>query len=82
MPHVIFYSNNKYLNEGEMEKSEEKLNHFRSVYLHGNWCDFITLCEKMGFGEIENLKIQDGLPMVAEVVKKKINFSKKEGRSS
>ncbi len=66
----------------EVKKSEEKLSNFRSVYLHANWCDFITLCEKMGFGEIENLKIQDGLPMVAEVVKKKINFSKKEGRSS
>ncbi len=66
----------------ELKKSEEKLSNFRNVYLHANWCDFITLCEKMGFGEIENLKIQDGLPMVAEVVKKKINFSKKEGRSS
>lgn len=66
----------------EVKKSEEKFSSFRSVHLHANWCDFITLCEKLGFGEIGNLKIQDGLPMVAEVVKKKINFSKKEGRSS
>lgn len=66
----------------KVKKSDEKINNIRSVYLHANWCDFITLCEKMGFGEIENLKIQDGLPVVAEVVKKKINFSKKEGRSS
>ena len=66
----------------EVKKSDEKINNFRNVYLHANWCDFITLCEKMGFGEIENLKIQDGLPVVAEVVKKKINFSKKEGHSS
>ncbi len=66
----------------EVIKSEEKLSNFRSVYLHANWCDFIALCEKMGFGEIENLKIQDGLPVVAEVVKKKINFSKKEEHSS
>ncbi len=66
----------------EVKKSDEKFSNFRNVYLHANWCDFITLCEKMGFGEIENLKIQDGLPIVAEVVKKKINFSKKEGRSS
>ncbi len=66
----------------ELKKSEDKLNNIRNVYLHANWCDFITLCEKMGFGEIENLKIQGGLPIVAEVVKKKINFAKKEGRSS
>ncbi len=66
----------------ELKKSEDKLNNIRSAYLHANWCDFITLCEKMGFGEIVNLKIQDGLPVVAEVVKKKINFAKKEGRSS
>ncbi len=66
----------------EVKKSDEKISNFRNVYLHANWYDFMSLCEKIGFGEIENLKIQDGLPVVAEVVKKKINFSKKEGRSS
>ena len=60
----------------------EKRSHYKNVSIHTNWSDFITLCEKLGFGEIENLKIQNGLPIVAEVVKKKINFSKKEGRSS
>ncbi len=65
-----------------VKKSEEKLSSFRSVYLHENWCDFISLCERLEFGEIENLRIQNGLPMVAEVVKKKINFSKKEGSRS
>ena len=52
----------------EAKKSEEKISSFRTVCLHVNWCDFITLCEKLDFGEIENLKIQNGLPMVAEVV--------------
>ena len=66
----------------EVKKSEDKLSKFRTVSLHVNWCDFITLCERLNFGEIENLKIQDGLPMVAEVVKKKISFSKREGRGS
>ena len=66
----------------EVKKSEEKLSNFKSVYLHANWRDFITLCEKLGFGEISNIKIQNGLPMVAEVVKKKISFSKREGRGS
>ena len=66
----------------EKNKPEEKHNKFRSVYLHANWCDLIELCEKLGFGEIENIKIQNGLPMGAEIVKKKINFSKKEVRGS
>jgi len=66
----------------EVKKSEERISNFRTVSLHANWCDFITLCERLDFGEIENLKIQNGLPMVAEVVKKKINFSKNEGSSS
>ncbi len=66
----------------EAKKSEEKLSHIKPVYLHANWCDFITLCEKLGFGEIENLKIQDGLPMFVEVVKKRINFSKRKGSNS
>jgi len=66
----------------EIKKPEQNLNNIRNVYLHENWCDFISLCEKLDFGEIENLKIQNGLPVVAEVVKKKINFSKKEGHRS
>ncbi|MFC2168805.1 hypothetical protein ACFLRW_07455 [Acidobacteriota bacterium] len=59
--------------------SEEKPSNFRSVYVHANWFHFITLCERLEFGEIDNLKIQDGLPMFAEVVKKKFSFSKKDG---
>jgi len=61
----------------ELKKPEEEISKFRTVYLHTNWRDFITLCGKLDFGEIENLKIQNGLPIIAEVVKKKINFSKK-----
>ena len=66
----------------EVKESEENHSKFRSIYLHANWRDFITLCESLGFGEIENLKIQDGLPMFAEIVKKKINFSKRKKSSS
>jgi hypothetical protein len=32
-------------------------------------------CSELGHGEIEKLKIQDGLPMVAEVTTRKIKFS-------
>ena len=49
------------------------------IRVHKNWGDFIRYCEKIGYGEIQNLRIQDGIPQIAEVVKKKINFSKGEG---
>lgn len=39
------------------------------------WRIFIRYCAEMGHGEIELLKIQDGLPVLAEVVKKKIKFA-------
>jgi len=29
----------------------------------------------MGYGEIERLKIQDGIPVLAEVTREKIKFS-------
>jgi hypothetical protein len=32
-------------------------------------------CAELGHGEIEKLKIQDGLPMAAEVTTRKIKFS-------
>jgi len=39
------------------------------------WVQFILFCNKLGFGEIDNLKIQNGVPMMAEQVTKKIKFS-------
>lgn len=50
----------------------------RLVRIHPVWHSFIKYCESLGYGEIEKLKIQDGLPMLAEEVKKKIKFSEKE----
>jgi len=44
------------------------------TYIHPVWYSFIKYCEAMRFGEIDRLKIQDGLPMLAEEVKKKIKF--------
>ncbi|MBN1273136.1 MAG: hypothetical protein JXB26_12775 [Candidatus Aminicenantes bacterium] len=47
----------------------------RHVHLHPAWYSFIRYCETIGFGEIGKLKIQDGLPMIAEEVKRKIKFT-------
>jgi len=43
--------------------------------LHSTWLQFIRYCTELGHGEIEKLKIQDGLPMVAELAVKKIKFA-------
>ena len=43
--------------------------------LHPAWRAFIRYCTELQHGEIELLKIQDGLPVLAEVVRKKIKFS-------
>lgn len=45
------------------------------TYIHPAWYSFIKYCESMRYGEIDRLKIQDGLPMLAEEVKKKIKFT-------
>ena len=47
----------------------------RYVQVHPTWHAFIKLCESLEYGEIERLKIQDGLPMLAEEVKKKVRFT-------
>jgi hypothetical protein len=43
--------------------------------LHSAWRAFIEYCADVQHGEIEILKIQDGLPVLAEVVKKKVKFT-------
>ncbi len=38
------------------------------------WRDFIRFCRELKFGEIEMLKIQDGVPVCAEQTTRKIRF--------
>ena len=42
--------------------------------LHPSWRSFISYCAELKHGEIEQLKIQDGLPVLAEVTMKKVKF--------
>ena len=42
--------------------------------IHPVWEEFMKYCETINYGEINRLKIKDGLPMVAEEVKEKIIF--------
>ena len=43
--------------------------------IHPAWLRLIRYCVDLRHGEIEKLKIQDGLPIAAEVTTKKIKFS-------
>jgi hypothetical protein len=43
--------------------------------LHPAWSAFVSYCQELRHGEIECLKIQDGLPVLAEVTKKKVKFA-------
>lgn len=43
--------------------------------LHPAWLAFVRYCRELQHGEIECLKIQDGLPVLAEVTRKKVKFS-------
>lgn len=47
---------------------------FDEQKLHPSWRAFIRYCTEIGHGEIELLKIQDGLPVVAEKIKRKVRF--------
>jgi len=42
--------------------------------LHPAWRALVRYCVDLRHGEIERLKIQDGLPVLAEVTRKKIRF--------
>ena len=39
------------------------------------WREFIRFCKDLRHGEIERLSIQDGIPVLAEVTKRKIKFN-------
>lgn len=53
----------------------ETLEKERLIPIHPLCFTFIQYCETLGYGEIEKLKIQDDLPMIAEEVRRKIKFS-------
>ena len=48
----------------------------RPALLHPAWQAFLRFCAELRHGEIERLSIQDGLPVLAEMTKKKIKFTR------
>ena len=40
------------------------------------WREFIRFCRDLRHGEIERLNIQDGVPVLGEVITRKIKFNR------
>lgn len=56
---------------------ETKIEHGGKL-VHGvpePWARLIRFCQELGHGEIEKLKIQDGMPIIADVVREKVKFT-------
>ena len=56
-----------------MKLCEQKEKH-EKVELHPAWQEFIRFCQKLGYGEIAKITIQDKIPVFIETVRKKIKF--------
>jgi hypothetical protein len=46
------------------------------VRLAPAWREFIRFCRDLRHGDIEKLSIQDGVPVMAELTKKKVKFTR------
>jgi hypothetical protein len=60
--------------EGSQNRSPSHNCSGGAVSLHPAWQALIRFCRDLGHGEIERIKIQDGVPVSAEVVTKKIRW--------
>lgn len=59
---------------GRTEPESGNARDYSHTGLHPAWRALIRLCRDLRHGEIERIKIQDGLPVSAEVVRKKIRL--------
>ena len=56
-------------------KDERTCHNEEIVHLHPAWTKLIALCREIGFGELERIKIQNGLPVIADVAKRHVKFT-------
>ena len=65
------------LNPGDVVNYEHKNERNGKVVqlVSEEWARLIQYCQKLGHGEIEKLKIQDGVPVIADVVREKVKFT-------
>jgi hypothetical protein len=62
------------LSQGKQVRTDRHQDPPDAGNLHPAWLAFIRHCRDLGFGEISQLKIQDGLPVMAEETTKKVKF--------
>jgi hypothetical protein len=43
--------------------------------VHPAWQRLIRYCAELGHGELDKLKIHDGLPVAADIVREKVKFT-------
>lgn len=59
-----------------MEPMPVQVPNHNNPKLAAGWRDFIRFCQELRHGEIERLSIQDGVPVLAELTRKKIKFAR------
>ena len=63
------------LKDGAMASNDLRADQLQPAFLlHPAWRAFLRFCADLKHGDIERLKIQDGLPVLAEVTTKKVKF--------
>jgi hypothetical protein len=61
--------------ENQAEDTEAKSGmRIMSGSLPPAWRSFLFFCKELGNGEIHELKIQDGLPVIAQAVTRRVRF--------
>lgn len=59
---------------GRGATAHARANGLQSESTQRNWAMFVRFCAELGHGEIEKLKIQDGVPVLAECITRKVRF--------
>ena len=58
----------------EVDPANEHKGRQTILSLPPEWRSFLSFCERLGNGEIHELKIQDGLPVIAQAVTRRVRF--------
>jgi hypothetical protein len=73
-PDIVFTETKDPMNDSKRSAISSPFGAGDGERLPNQWREFIRFCRELKHGEIERLSIQDGLPVLAEVIKKKIKF--------
>ena len=47
---------------------------YQLLRVHIAWAKVMELCRDIGYGELERIKIQDGVPVMAEVARRRVKL--------